>query len=73
MVNFEPWVSKLSMTNQGKLLTKLNPRYFRVFQSLPWLVYVSKLSNIKMSFYLFIAIFRAKLSRVSRALMNVYF
>jgi len=22
--NFEPWVSKL---NQGKLLTKLNPRY----------------------------------------------
>jgi len=26
------------MTNQGKQLTKLNPRYVRVFQSLPWLL-----------------------------------
>jgi len=32
--NFEPWIS---MTNQGKLLTKLNPRYVRVVKSLPWL------------------------------------
>jgi len=33
--NFEPWVS---MTNQGKHLIKLNPKYVRVFKSLPWLV-----------------------------------
>jgi len=26
------------MSNQGKLLTKLNPRYVRVFKSLYWLV-----------------------------------
>jgi len=37
--NFEPWVS---MTIQGKLLTKLNPRYVSVFKSLPWLVNVAK-------------------------------
>ncbi len=35
MDNFEAWVS---MTNQGKFLTELNPRYFRAFKSLPWLV-----------------------------------
>jgi len=33
--NFEPWVS---LTKQGKLLTKLNPRFVMVFKSLPWLV-----------------------------------
>jgi len=26
------------MTNQGKILTKLNPRYVMVFKILPWLV-----------------------------------
>jgi len=44
---FEPWVS---MTNQGKLSAKLNPRYVRVLKDyLGWSIktYVSKLSNIK--------------------------
>jgi len=33
--NFEPWVS---MTNQGKLLTKLSPRYVGVLKRLPRLL-----------------------------------
>jgi len=35
--NFEPW-AWASKLNQGKLLTKLNPKYVRVFKSLPGLV-----------------------------------
>jgi hypothetical protein len=45
------------MVNQGKLLTKFNPRYVRVFKSLPWLVnrnlclQIIKYQNIFLSQY----------------------
>jgi len=49
------------MTNQGKLLTKLNPVYVRVFKSLPWSGIEFYASKISMPFYLFIVIFCAKI------------
>jgi len=49
------------MTNQGKLLTKLNTKYVRVFKSLPWLGIELYASKISMSFYHFIAILCAKI------------
>jgi len=39
------------MANQDTLLTKLNPRYVRVFKSLPWLGIEFYVSKISMSFY----------------------
>ncbi len=42
------------MMNQGKLLTKLNPRCVRVFKSLPWLGIEFYASKISISLYLFI-------------------
>jgi len=46
--NFEP---RVSMTKQGKLLTKLNPRYIRIFKILPRLGIEFYASKISMSFY----------------------
>jgi len=54
--------------NQGKLLTKLNPRYVRAFKSLPWLGIELYASKISMSFYIFIAILCAKISSVNKPL-----
>jgi len=47
-----------------RLLTKLNPRYVRVFKSLPGLGIEFYASKISMSFYLFIAILCAKIPGV---------
>jgi hypothetical protein len=52
------------MIYQCKLLTKLNPRYVRVFKSLPWLGIEFYASKISMSFCLFITILCAKISSV---------
>ncbi len=59
---------RISMMNQGKLLTKLNPRYVKVFKSLPWLDIELYASKISMSFYHFIAILCAKISSVYKPL-----
>jgi len=58
-------------TNQGKLLTKLNPRYVKIFNRLPWLVIEIYASKISMSFYLFIAILCAKKSSVYKHLIKI--
>jgi len=58
------------MTNQGKLLTKLNPRYVRIFNSLPWLGIEFYASKISMSFYLFMSVLCAKISSVYKPLKN---
>jgi hypothetical protein len=52
------------MINQGKLLTKLNPRYERIFNILPWLGIEFYASKISMSFNLLIAILCGKISSV---------
>jgi hypothetical protein len=57
----------LSMMNQGKLLTKLNPRYVRVFKSLSCLGIELYASKISMSTYLLITILCAKISSGYRA------
>ncbi len=60
------------MANQGKLLTEFNTWYVGVLRAyLAWSIetYVSKLSNIKIHFYLFIVILCAKISSVYRPLI----
>jgi len=49
------------MANQDKLLTKFNPRYVRMFKSLPWLVNrnlkIIKYQNI---FFIFLSQYRVQ-------------
>jgi len=52
------------MTNQGKLLTELNPRYVTVLKNLPRLVNMSQNYQIILKFYRFIAVLCAKISSV---------
>jgi len=60
--NFETWVS---MTNQGKLSIKLNPRYVLVFNELALVGQYKPMSQInQISKYLFIAILCANISSV---------
>jgi hypothetical protein len=56
------------MANQGKLLIKLNPRYFRVFKRLSWLDIEFYALKISMSFYLFNSILCAKILCVYKPL-----
>jgi len=56
------------MSNQGMLLIKLNPRYFRVFKRLSWLDIKFYASKISMSFYLFNSILCAKILCVYKPL-----
>jgi len=59
------------MTNQGKLLTKLNPRYVMVLRAyLGWSIeaYVSKLTKYILSFYRNVSILCAKISSVYKPL-----
>jgi len=58
--------------SQGKLLKNLNPRYARVFKSLPWLGIEFYASKILMSFYLFIAIVCVKITIKYKPYMNIF-
>jgi len=63
---------RLLLTKQGKLLTKLNPRFLKAYLGWPVEadVKIIKYQNIKIPFYLFITILCAKISSVNKPLQS---